>query len=83
MGNLESLIVEQFKALRSDIAGMRSEMHTEFRDVKARLSHVEQSVAGIRRDSALSADDYARQQVSIDTLVERIQRIEKRLELTS
>jgi hypothetical protein len=36
MGNLESLIIEQFKALRSDIAGMRSEMHTEFRDVKAR-----------------------------------------------
>ena len=40
-------------------------------------------MAGVRRDGALSAEDFARQQVSIDSLVERIQRIEKRLELAS
>lgn len=83
MENVENLIVEQLRALRSDIAGMRSEMHAEFKDVKARLNHIDASTAGIRRDSALAAEDFARQQVSIDSLVERIQRIEKRLELTN
>jgi chromosome segregation ATPase len=83
MENVDSIIIEQLKALRSDIAGMRSEMHTEFRDVKARLSHLEQSLAGVRRDNALSGEDFARQQVSIDSLVERIQRVEKRLELSN
>ena len=83
MENVENLIIEQLRALRSDIAGMRSEMHTEFKDVKARLNHIDASTAGIRRDSALAAEDFARQQVSIDSLVERIQRIEKRLELSN
>ena len=81
MDNVEHILVEHLKGLRSDIAGLRSEMHTEFRDVKARLSHLEASIAGARRDGALAAEDFARQQVSIDALVERIQRIEKRLEL--
>lgn len=83
MENVENIIIEQLKALRSDIAGMRSEMHTEFRDVKARLNHIDHSLAGVRRDGALSAEDFARQQVSIDSLVERIQRLEKRLELSN
>ena len=81
MENVESIVIEQLKALRSDIASMRTEMHVEFKDVKARLNHLDSSMAGVRRDGALSAEDFARQQVSIDSLVERIQRIEKRLEL--
>ena len=83
MENVDHIIIEQLKALRSDIAGMRAEMHIEFKDVKARLNHLDASMAGVRRDSALSAEDFARQQVSIDALVERIQRIEKRLELVN
>ena len=83
MENVDHIIIEQLKALRSDIAGMRSEMHIEFKDVKARLNHLDASMAGVRRDNALSAEDFARQQVSIDALVERIQRIEKRLELVN
>ena len=63
MENVDNIIIEQLKALRSDIAGMRSEMHAEFKDVKARLNHLDASTAGIRRDSALSAEDYACQQV--------------------
>lgn len=81
MDNVENIIIEHLKGLRSDVAGLGSEMHSEFRDVKARLNHLEASVAGARRDSALAAEDFARQQVSIDALAERIQRIEKRLEL--
>ena len=83
MENVDHITIEQLKALRSDISGMRSEMHIEFKDVKARLNHLDASMAGVRRDNALSAEDFARQQVSIDALVERIQRIEKRLELVN
>lgn len=83
MENVENIIIEQLKALRSDIAGMRTEMTTEFKDIKARLNHLDVSVAGVRRDAANGAEDFARQQVSIDNLVERIQRLERRLELTN
>ncbi len=77
------IIIEHLKNLRFDVASMRTNMQVEFRDVKARLNHLDASMAGVRRDGALSAEDFARQQVSIDSLVERIQRIEKRLELAS
>ena len=49
MENVDNLIVEHLKGLRSDIAGMRTEMQAEFKDVKARLNHLEGSMAGIRR----------------------------------
>jgi len=84
MGNeedVENATLRLLQLLRSDISGMRSEMQGEFRDVKGRLSHLEASVAAVRRDGAMATEDFARQQVSIDSIVERIQRIEKRLEL--
>ena len=83
MENVDNLIIEHLRGLRSEVAGMRTEVQSEFKDVKARLSHLDASMAGVRRDGALGAEDFARQQVSIDALVERIQRIEKRLELTN
>lgn len=84
MGNEEDVgnaTLRLLQSLRSDIAGMRSEMQSEFRDVKGRLSHLEASIAAVRRDGAMTTEDFARQQVSIDSIVERIQRIEKRLSL--
>ena len=81
MENVNHIILEHLKGLRSDVAGMRTDMQSEFRDVKAWLNHLEASVAGVRRDGALATEDFARQQVSMDALLERIQRLEKRLEL--
>ena len=83
MDNLANILIEHLKNLRSDVTSMRSEMHTEFRDVKARVTQLDASIVGVRRDGALSAEDFAQQQVSIDSLVERVQRIEKRLELAT
>ena len=79
--NIANATLKLLQSLRSDISGMRTEMQGEFRDVKGRLSHLEASVAAVRRDGAMATEDFARQQVSIDSLVDRIQRIEKRLEL--
>lgn len=79
--NVENLIVEQFRAQRDQIEAVRGEMREEFRDVKHRLNRVETAVAGIRRNEADTAEDVAHQQARIDQLVERIQRIEHRLDL--
>lgn len=83
MDNVENVIIEHLKNLRSELAGMRAEVHAEFKDVKLRLNHLETSIAGVRRDGALVAEDSARQQLSIDQIVERIHKIERRLELSN
>jgi uncharacterized protein involved in exopolysaccharide biosynthesis len=79
--NIEHLILEQFRAMRNQIAGLQREMLNEFADVKHRINRLETSLAGIRRDEAGQAEDIASQQAFIDGLVERIQRIERRLDL--
>ncbi|MBK5938917.1 hypothetical protein [Halochromatium roseum] len=79
--NIEHLILEQFRALRNQIASLQTEMRGEFSEVKHRLNRLETSVAGVRRDAVGQAEDVALQQAMIDRLVERIQRIEQRLEL--
>lgn len=56
MENVENIVIEHLKGLRSDIAGMRSDMHADFKDVKARLNHLEATLAGVRRDGALAAE---------------------------
>ena len=54
MENIDNLIIEHLKALRSDLAAMRSEMQSDFQDVKGRLNHLESSNASVKRDQALS-----------------------------
>jgi hypothetical protein len=80
--NIEHLILEQFRAMRNQVASLQSEMRSEFADVKYRINRMETAVVGIRRDEAGQAEDIARQQAFIDRLVERVQRIEGRLELS-
>lgn len=41
MENVDNIIIEQLKALRSDIASMRSEANAEFKDIKARINRIE------------------------------------------
>ena len=47
--NIEHLILEQFRALRNQIAGLQTEMRSEFSEVKHRLNRIETSVDGVRR----------------------------------
>jgi uncharacterized coiled-coil protein SlyX len=72
-----SLLLEHLKAIRADTAGMR----VELKEIKSRLSTVEIGIAGIRSDLAHNFADYARQQATLDALTERIERIERRLDL--
>jgi hypothetical protein len=59
--NVENATLRLLQSLRSDISALRSEMQSEFRDVKGRLSHLEASVAAVRRDGAMATEDFARQ----------------------
>lgn len=74
-------MLEQFRAMRNQVASLQSEMSSEFADVKYHINRLENAVAGIRRDEAGQEEDIARQQAYIDRLMERLQRIERRLEL--
>ena len=80
--NVDNVIIEQLKALRSEVQALRTEMHVEFTDVKLRLASVETAFVSIKHEMADARGDYVRQQISIHSLLERIQRIEKRLELS-
>ena len=81
MENVENLIIEHLKGLRSEIAGMRANMQEEFKDLKHRVTQIEIQVIGSRRDHAGTQEDVYRQQSTIDTIKDRLDRIERRLEL--
>ena len=75
---IDNMILEHLKAIRSELA----EIKADTSDIKLRLHSVDTSVIELRRNDVHLFEDDARQQVSLDTLLERIQRLEKRLELT-
>ena len=80
--NVENLILEHLRGLRNQVDTLQSEIRTEFRDVKQRLSHLETLTVGLKRDGVEALSESTRQQHELDRLKERIERIEKRLEVT-
>ncbi len=53
----------------------------EISDLKHRMSSLESAMVSVKREVAHGDETDARQQVSLDKIIERIQRIERRLEL--
>lgn len=81
--NVENMVLEQLRALRSEIIAFRAENQSEFSEIKHRLSRVESGIASMRGENAGTQEDVYRQQSVIDSIKERLQRIEKRLELSN
>lgn len=79
MENIENLILEHLRVIRTDIAGMRDDI----REIKQRLSNVENGIGSLKRDTADLYTENAAQHLRYDRLVDRIEKIEKRLELTN
>lgn len=77
--NIESLVLEQLRAISSDIASVKEDT----REIKNRLVIVESGIATLRRDGADFAASIADQHLRYDRINDRIERIEKRLELTT
>lgn len=74
---VNNLILEHLRHIR----GRVDQISEDMKDVKLRLSAVENGLSLVRREIVLGDETDYRQQVSIDRLVERVQRIERRLDL--
>ncbi len=79
------LTTEHLRIMRDDIAQMRGEMKEGFADMRKRISYVEHSVTGLKRDEAAAAAEmtdyrqmFDRMSATIDQLRERIQTLEAR-----
>ncbi|WP_295581023.1 hypothetical protein [uncultured Lamprocystis sp.] len=75
--NVENLVLEHLRAIRADIARMERKQD----ETITRLGRLELAVAGLRRDMAHTDEAAAEQNVRMDHLAERVERIERRLEL--
>lgn len=58
--NVENLITEHLKGLGSEVQTVRTEMHTELKDVKQRIASVESVIAGMKHESADIKGGYVR-----------------------
>ena len=76
--NVDNLIVEHLRHIRGRVDQIAEDMT----DIKHRMPSLEAGMALVKREVAAGDDTDARQQVSLDRLVQRIERIEKRLELS-
>jgi septal ring factor EnvC (AmiA/AmiB activator) len=74
----DNLIVEHLRAMRTEIAAVKSDTA----DTRQRVISVETSVVDMRRNVVHVFEDIAHQQLTMDKLLDRVQRIEKRLSLS-
>jgi len=77
MDNVENLIIEHLRAIRTDISSLKDDS----REIKSRLTSVEQGIVGLRRDSASQYGDIVDTHSRYDRLAERVEQIEKRLDI--
>jgi predicted nuclease with TOPRIM domain len=75
---IDNSVLEHLRAIRSDLGTIKGDV----REVKQRLTSLDISVAGLRTESGHLYGDLAEQDGRYDRLAERIERIERRLELS-
>ena len=75
--NVESIILEHLRHIRGRVDRNAEDML----DMKLRMSSLEQAMVHVKRELAFCDETDARQQISLDRLADRIERIERRLEL--
>jgi predicted trehalose synthase len=74
---VENLILEPLKRFHAG----QERIERKLDEVVTRLGHVETGLAGLRREFAYAEESAASMGVRMDRINERIERIEKRLEL--
>jgi uncharacterized coiled-coil protein SlyX len=72
--NIENLVLEHLKASRNELRDFRTKTEDEFQDLSLRFSEQEQNQANLYQG-------FVRQQATIDQVRQRLDRIERRLEL--
>jgi uncharacterized protein (UPF0335 family) len=75
--NVESVIIEHLRHIRGRVDRIAEDMS----DIKHRMSSLESAMVLVKREVAAGDETDARQQLSLDRLSDRIERIERRLDL--
>ena len=81
--NTENLVIEHLKAVRNELRDFRNRFDDEMDDIKTRISGLETAMVSVKREVNYGDEVDARQQVSLDRILKRLDRLERRLELTS
>ena len=74
---VDNLVLEHLRAIRADLSTVKEDV----REIKHRMTNVEAAIGGLKRDQAADYVQLAEQHGRYDRLVERVERIERRLEL--
>ena len=77
MENVDNIILEHLRAIRTDVGIVKDDV----RELKNRVANLEVGQATMMQQLGHQASVTAQQHVSFDRIVERVERIEKRLEL--
>jgi hypothetical protein len=75
--NTENLVLEHLRAIRTEVGAVR-ETQIEHGH---RLTRIELGQATVRRESSYDAEQAAEQSARMDRLSERVERVERRLEI--
>ena len=79
MENVDNIIIEHLRHMRGKIDHISEDVW----EIKHRLANVGSSQGSIMQHVGHLATSIAQQQLSFDRLSDRVERLEKRLELTS
>jgi hypothetical protein len=79
MSNVENIILEHLKKIQAEL----TEIRQDGMEIKSRLGSIESGVARIAREEAGNYGEIIENRHMYDRLVERIGRIEKRLEIAN
>jgi len=77
--NVENLVLEHLRHIRGSV----DQIAEDISDLKHRMSSLESAMILVKHEITHSDETDARQQVTLDKIIDRIQRIERRLELNS
>jgi tetrahydromethanopterin S-methyltransferase subunit G len=75
--NADNLVLEPLRHIRGRVDLIADDM----KEVKLKLSTLESSLSLVRREIIIGDETGARQQVSINWIMDRLEKIEHRLEL--
>ena len=79
--DVDNLILEQLKGFRNEFRDFRTKYDQDMDDVKHRWIVLERGQGTMKHEAADQYDNYVRQQTAIDQLTQRIEHLERRLEL--
>lgn len=74
---IENLILEHMKRMQAEMTLIRQDTT----EIKSRLASIESGIGRIRRDEATNYEEIIENRHMFDRLAERVERIERRLEL--